>query len=304
MEAVRSAADWRPEELATDDWQLPLTAKHRAEVLAAVAATAEMTLADLSPEAFVLPTLGPILHCLATGMHSGLGFTLLRGVPVEDLDEQGCERAAVGIASHVGGIAPQGPDRARLLHVRDQGADPLRPTTRSYQHNQQLGYHADPTDIVALLCIRPAKSGGLSSIVSPVTVHNEIVRTRPDLAAELYRPWWHDRRSGDGPDSFFQRPVYSVDSAGRLTTHYGPDYMRSAQRGDHVPALTPQQETAMNLIEGLTHDDRFALTMDLRAGDFQLLDNSLVLHSRTAYEDHPEPQRRRDLIRLWLATDA
>jgi hypothetical protein len=302
IETVRSAAGWRPEELTADDWQLPLTAGHRAEVLAAVAATAETTMADLSPDVFVLPTLGPILRGLAVGMHSGRGLMVLRGVPVAELDEPGCERAALGIAAHVGGIAPQGPDQVPLLHVRDQGADPARPTTRSYQHNQRLGYHADPTDMVALLCIRPAKSGGLSSLVSPVTIHNEIVRTRPDLADELYRPWWFDRRSGNGPDSFFQRPVYSVDSAGRLVTHYGPDYMRSAQRGAHVPALTPQQEAALDLIKRLTHDPRFALTLDLQAGDFQFLDNSLVLHSRTGYEDHPEPERRRDLIRLWLTT--
>jgi len=301
LTTVHSAADWRPDDLA-DDWRLPLTAEHQAEVLAAVAATARTRLTELSPETFPLATLGPVLKGLSGRLHDGRGFTLLQGVPVGELDESGCERAAVGIACHVGGIVPQGPDDLPLLHVRDQGADPARPATRSYQHNRRLGYHADPTDIVALLCLRPAKSGGLSSIVSPVAVHNEIVRTRPDLAEQLYQPWWHDRRNGDGPDSFFQRPVYAIDSAGRLTTHYGPDYMRSAQRGAHVPALTQRQQEAMNLIERLTHDPRFALAMDLRAGDFQFLDNSLVLHSRTAYEDHPEPHRRRDLLRLWLST--
>jgi hypothetical protein len=38
--------------------------------------------------------------------------------------------------------------------------------------------------------------------------------------------------------------------------------------------------------------------MDLRPGDIQLLNNSVVLHSRTAY--HDEEHRKRYLLRLWL----
>lgn len=75
-----------------------------------------------------------------------------------------------------------------VQHVRALGVDPSGSTSRSYQHNGQLGYHADPNDLVALLCVRPAKSGGLSCIVSSVTVQNEIVRTRPDRAEVLHQP--------------------------------------------------------------------------------------------------------------------
>jgi hypothetical protein len=189
---------------------------------------------------------------------------------------------------------------APLRHVRDEGLDPAHPKSRSYQHHYRLGFHADPTDVVALLCIRPARSGGLSTIVSSVAVHDEIVRTRPDLAQVLYQPWWHDRRSGDGPDSFFQRPVYTVDTEGGLSVYYGPDYMRSAQRAAHVPPLRPAQVAAMEALDRLHDDPRFRLTMDLRTGDMQFLNNHVVLHSRTGYEDHPERERRRDLIRLWL----
>ncbi|WP_327242509.1 TauD/TfdA family dioxygenase [Streptomyces sp. NBC_01320] len=162
---------------------------------------------------------------------------------------------------------------------------------------------AQLADIVALLCIRPAKSGGLSCIVSSVAVHNEVVRTRPDLAEVLYRPWWRDRRSGDGPDRFYQSAVYTTDSAGRPSTSYGPDYMRSALRGAHVPAFSPAQREAMELLDRLNSDRRFLLAMDLRPGAMQFLNNHVTLHSRTEYVDHPEPERRRDLIRLWLSTD-
>jgi hypothetical protein len=161
-------------------------------------------------------------------------------------------------------------------------------------------YHADPADIVALLCIRPAKSGGLSTVVRSAAVYDELARTRPDLTQVLYQPWWRDLRTGDGPDSFCQSPVYARDDHGRLSVSYGPDYIRSAQRGAHVPPLSSAQLEAMAVLDQLNSDPRFSVTMDLRPGDVQFLNNHVVLHRRTAYEDYPEPERRRDLIRLWL----
>lgn len=143
-------------------------------------------------------------------------------------------------------------------------------------------------------------SGGLSAVVSSVAVHNEVVRTRPDLAEVLYQPWWHDRRTGEGPDSFFTKPLCARRGDGGVSISYGPDYIRSAQRGAHVPPLTPAQREAMDLLDRLTGDPRFALTMDLCQGDLQFLNNHVVLHGRTAYADHPEPERRRHLLRLWL----
>jgi hypothetical protein len=206
----------------------------------------------------------------------------------------------VGLVSHIGTLVSQGHQKAAVVHVRDEGADPAHSTTRSYQHSRQLGFHADPTDAVGLLGVKPARTGGLSAIVSSVAVHNALVDTRPDLAELLYQPWWFDRRTGDGPDSFYQQPVYAVDADGRLSTRYGPDYMRSAQRGADVPPLRTEQVEALDTLDRLNCDPRFVLTMDLRPGDLQILNNHVILHSRTEYEDYAEPERRRHLLRLWL----
>jgi hypothetical protein len=301
--------DWRGDEVVDSDaWRIRLDNAHRAELRGAVTAVESRSLGlvdfsreDFSREDFPLPTLGPVLHGLVGELMDGRGFALLQGAPVAGLSERQCEILALGIGRHVGRTVPQKEGR-HVQHVRDLGVEPSGPTSRSYQHSGQLGYHADPNDIVALLCIRPARSGGLSRIVSSVAVHNEIVATRPDLAEVLYQPWWRDLRSGDGPDSFHQSPVYTADAAGRLTTDYGPDYMRSALRGGHVPPFTPTQLEAMALLDRLNSDPRFMLAMDLRAGDMQFLNNHVTLHSRTKYVDHPEPERRRDLIRVWLNT--
>ncbi|MGW6497549.1 TauD/TfdA family dioxygenase [Nonomuraea angiospora] len=271
-----------------------VTEAHRQEALAARR--------EVSRESFRLPTLGPVLRRVRDELTHGRGFALLQGVPVEGLSERQRETVALGLASHVGGIVPQGPEGAPVMHVRDTGADPSHARTKSYQHSGRLGYHSDPTDVVALLCVRPAKSGGLSAVVSSVAVHNEVVRTRPDLAEVLYEPWWHDRRTGDGPDSFYTKPICAARPGGGVSIAYGPDYLRSAQRGATVPPFTRAQEEAMSLLDDLTNDARFTLTMDFRPGDLQFLNNHVTLHSRTAYEDHPEPSRRRHLLRLWLTT--
>jgi hypothetical protein len=255
---------------------------------------------DVTRETFPLPTFGCVLAGLAAELLDGRGFALVQELPLDGLTEPQCDTVALGIGCHVGVVAPQGPDGVPLVHVRDVGVDPSSPTRRSYQHSGRLGYHADPHGVVALLCVRPAKSGGLSSIVSAVAVHNEIVRTRPAVADVLYQPWWRDARTGDGPESFYRQPVYSVDERGGLVANYGPDYMLSAQRGAHVPPLSEQQVAAMAAVDGLNDDPRLVLTMDLQPGDMQFLANHAVMHSRTDYEDHPEPERRRDLIRLWL----
>jgi hypothetical protein len=276
--------------------EFSLDEAQRSEVRMAARLAAGVPLTEVTPESFPLPTAGALLSRLRRKVTHGSGFAVLHGVPVNEDPDIIC----VGVGSYVGRVVPQGAERVPVQHVRDRGADPKEPTTRSYQHSGALGYHADPTDIVALLCVRPAKSGGLSTIVRSAAVHDELTRTRPDLTRVLYQPWWRDLRTGDGPDSFRQSPVYARDDRGRLSVSYGPDYIRSAQRGAHVPSLSPTQLEAMAVLDRLNADHRFSVTMDLRPGDMQFLNNHIVPHNRTAYEDHPEPERRRDLIRLWL----
>ena len=295
----RGPAVWRGDQIADSaEWRVALTAEQRSELLGALKASDGVSLADVSTATFPLPRLGSVLARLSKELLHGHGFALLQGVPTEGLDTEQSDRLAVGIGCHIGTVMSQG--TSRVEHVRDRGVDPALPTSRSFQHRAALGFHSDPYDFVSLLCLRPALSGGLSTVVSSPAVHNELLKDHPELAEVLYEPWWRDRRTGDGPDSFFTQPVYDLDADGRLRTNYGPDYIRSAQRGANVPPPTPEQLDAMAALDRLTSDPRFVLGMDLRAGDMQFLNNHVTMHSRTAFEDHPDPALRRDLIRLWL----
>ena len=282
-----------------EDWKTELTPAHRAELLGALAGVTGRDLRAITREDFPLPTLGPVLAEVVTELIDGRGFVLLRGVPIEGLDERSVEALYWGIGQHVGAPIHQRGKDELLVHVRDMGVDPNDPLVRGFETSARLEYHADSSDVVGLLCVRPAKSGGVSTIISSVAVHDELVRTRPDVADLLHEQWWHDRRSGDGPDSFFQCSVFA-EQDGRLFAHYGRQYMESASRGPGVPELTPQQVEALDVLDAMTNAPEFVLNMDFAPGDIQFLNNYTVMHARTDYVDHPEPERRRDLIRIWL----
>jgi len=154
---------------------------------------------------------------------------------------------------------------------------------------------------VALLCVRKAKSGGLSSLVSSVTAHNEMLARRPDLLPTLFAPFFVDRRGevppGMGP--WFALPIFNWH-AGLLTTIYVRRYIESAQRFPEVPRLTARQIEALDVLDGILEDPRVHLQMAFEPGDIQLVHNHQILHDRTEFEDWPDPSRKRHLLRLWL----
>lgn len=299
---VGGPAAWRGRDISDrDDWKIELDDRQRAELLGALAAVDRpgISLREIGREDFPLPELGKVLETVIAELVDGRGFVLLRGVPIDGLDERQVELLYWGIGLHVGVPIHQQRPEDLLVHIRDMGLDPADPLVRGFQTSARLEYHADSSDIVALLCIRPARSGGVSTIISSVAVHDELVRTQPAVANLLHEPWWHDRKSGDGPESFFQCSVYA-EHDGRLFAHYGRQYMESASRGAGVPELTAEQVAALDALDAVANAPEFVLNMNFAVGDIQFLNNYTVMHARTDYVDHPEPERRRDLIRLWL----
>ena len=136
---------------------------------------------------------------------------------------------------------------------------------------------------------------------SSVTVYNEMLKRRPDLVEVMAQPFYLDRKGeipeGKGP--YYQMPIFNPYD-GYLTTTYSRDFITAAQRFDEVPRLTDEQTEAMDLADELAGSDEIRLDMDFRPGDIQFLHNHQMLHSRTPYEDYPEPERKRHLLRLWL----
>jgi hypothetical protein len=259
-------------------------------------------LATITAEDVPLPALGPRLRAILDEVMNGRGFVLIRGLPVERWTRREAAVAFLVIGVHLGNLRTQNAEGHLLGHVRDLGLSSSDPNTRIYQTRERQTHHTDSCDVVGLMCLQQAKSGGLSSLVSSTTIFNEMRRRRPDLLAVLTQPIETDRRGEipEGSKPYFNIPVFNYLD-GVVSAIYQRQYIESARRFPGVPPLTPLQIEALDLLDQLANDPKLNLMMELQPGDIQLVHNHTILHDRTAFEDHPEPERKRHLLRLWLA---
>lgn len=302
---VEGPAVWRGAEMARrDDWRTSLGKEHVEEIEAALATAAATGLptAELTAADFPLPSLGAEIARWRVELEEGRGFQVVRGVPVEHWSRDQAERFFWCLGLHLGRPGAQNPKGDLLGHVTDLGEDARDPFVRLYRTASNIAYHCDAADVVGLLCLRAAKRGGASRIVSSVTVYNELRAARPDLAERLYEPFLLDIRNEDASGTLRTLPIPPCRFAGgRLRTFYHSDYFRSVQRHDDVAAFDETEQALLDLYEEIAARPDLALDMDLAPGDIQWLSNHTILHARTAYEDHPEPERKRHLLRLWLS---
>lgn len=272
------------------------------EVEAAVRRPADADIAAIGREDFPLPGLGPRPAVVLADVLHGRGFALLRGLPVDRWSLREAAVAFFGIGAHLGRARSQNARGHVLGHVRDLGLKSDDPNVRIYQTSERQTYHTDSCDVVALLCLKTARAGGLSTLVSSSTIWNEMRRRRPDLLRLLLEPIATDRRGEvpAGMKPYFSIPVFSWHE-GHLTAIYQRQYIDSAQRFPDAPRLTQAHVEALDLFDALANDPALHLHMEFRPGDVQLVHNHTLLHDRTAFDDWPEPERRRHLLRLWLA---
>jgi hypothetical protein len=293
-----------PAMAARSDWIEALTGPELAELGQAAEpwATPGRDMTAMSAADFPLPTLGPRLRGVLATLLQGRGFVLLRGLPVVEWGRALSAAAFYGLGLHLGAPRSQNAAGHLLGHVRDEGLASDDPNVRIYQTHERQTFHTDSCDLVGLLCLRTARSGGLSALVSSVTLYNELRSHRPDLAAALFQPVATDRRGEvpPGQKPYFEIPVFNWH-AGRFSAIYQRQYVNSAQRFDDAPRLSPLQCEALDALDALTNDPRLHLTMALAPGDIQIVHNHVLLHDRTDFVDWPEPDRRRHLLRLWLS---
>ncbi|HEX3884253.1 MAG TPA: TauD/TfdA family dioxygenase [Stellaceae bacterium] len=287
-----------------EDWIYTLSPAELGEIEAATHGVRArgLDIGDITRADFPLATLGPVLDKLRGEILNGRGFVLLRGIPVEGRPIADSATAYWGIGMHLGNPRSQNAMGHLLGHVQDLGVATTDPRIRTYQTTERQHFHTDSCDIVGLLCLKTAKSGGLSSIVSSMAMYNAMAMRRPDLARRLFEPFPTDRRgevpAGEKP--YFDIPVYN-DHAGCLSAIYSGTYIRSGQRFPDARRLTPEDHEALELFDDLANDADLRLDMEFRPGDMQFVHNHTCLHDRTAFVDWPEPEKKRHLLRLWLA---
>jgi hypothetical protein len=297
---------WGGEEMVArpERWLIHLTSEEIAELEHAaesyLATGAEI--GEISRSGFPLPRFGIHLAELKYKLLHGIGFEVIRGLPVTKYNQRFTATIFCGVGAHLGSARSQNAMGHILGHVRDIGANAKHPNTRIYQTAERQTFHTDSSDVVGLLCIREAMEGGESLLVSTAAIYNEMLARRSDLVALLFDPIATDRR-GEVPPG--QKPYLQIPPlnwyAGFLTGFYQRQYIDSAQRFPDAMRLTPAHVEALDLFDSLANDKRLHFAMRLRPGDMQFVYNHALLHDRTAFRDWPDASKKRHLLRLWLS---
>lgn len=257
---------------------------------------------ELLAQDFPLPGLSNRFAEWRRALTTGLGFQVVRGAPVDRWSQDEAELFFWCFGLHLGRPGGQNPQGDLLGHVRDLGEAAKEETIRLYKTAAHIDYHCDAADVVGLLCLKKAKSGGRSRIISSVSIFTRLVQEQPDLAARLFEPVLLDNR--EKPDAT-AKDCFAIPpcryAGGVLRTFYHADYFRSVARHADAPPFTDTEKALFDAYEKIAADPSLYLEMDLEPGDIQLLSNHTNLHARTDYEDHEDPKEKRHLLRLWLS---
>ena len=303
---VTGPTAWRRADIETDtQWIYQLTESDIDALETAAGAVLERGLSPMAFEQadFPLPRLTDRLGPLIDQVENGRGFILIRGLPIDRYDRSLIETIYWGLGCHFGLPISQNAKGQRLAEVKDRGHDYSETNARGYTTRAKLLPHVDTSDMTALLCMNPAKSGGLSTLVSSAAIFNELLAKHPEYLDILFRGFHHDLR-GEGVTGHIDEvtnhriPVYS-HFAGRLSCSFNFKIIETAGEKMGAP-LTAKERAALEFILEMAEDPDIRFDMALRRGDIQLINNYTLLHYRGEYIDHDDPALRRNMLRLWV----
>jgi hypothetical protein len=313
-QTITDARAWRSDTI--DDrrtWYYPLSPR----CLAALDETIHRLRQQSRPTTELCAAELPVADCaeefrpVRSALENGRGFAIIQGPTCERYSPQEMQVCYWLVGQLLGRPAEQNVQGTLLYDVRDTGQD-VRYGARFSVTNAESSFHTDNSfgsdivDYVGLLCIRTAKSGGLSQVISGYSIYNDLLARHGDVLDVLSRPLHVDRRGGvrPGESPTVQHPVLSPD-AGGLTYRYLRYWIESGHEKIGLP-LSDAQRRALDVLDETANDPALRAEFALESGDLFFINNRWILHNRTAFEDHTEPEQRRHLVRLWLRarTDA
>lgn len=304
---LESHIDWHADDVADPEvWTMWLTDDDARELDAALvhAKSVSTDLLDIALDDFPLDGLAAKLAGVERELIDGRGFVRLAALDVQKYSDDDLTMLYWGIGLHLGDPWPQNKHGHLMGDVTDQGKGISDPTLRGNELGQiALDYHTDGADLIGLMCLRTAKSGGLSCVANVVAIYNALVAARPDLVTALFDELPYDFRGEEPPGAkpFYKFPVFTEHQE-RLFVRFIPQYIRASQRHAEAPRLSAKTLEALDAVSAMARDPRYNVYMDLQPGEMQFINNYHVLHGRTAYEDDAQSGHKRHFKRLWLAT--
>jgi len=298
---ITDASAWRGSDMAKNtSWIVHLRVDHIAEIdtalARAVASGIEVT--QMKRADFPLPKLAAEIASWSREIQRGRGFVLVRGLPVERYNDMQVRVVFWGLGLYMGTALSQNSYGELLGDVYDEGVKMGTGKVRGYRTNSFLMFHSDRADAVGLLCLHKAREGGISSLVSTMTIHNEILKNHPEYLEPLYNGLLYVNVEEGGDYSQWRVPIFSVHD-GVLSSRCSRNTIESARKMG-IAQYTDLEIEALLYLDHLAADPKLRLDMDLERGDMQFINNYTTLHSRTEYLDHDDRKIRRHMVRLWL----
>lgn len=305
MQIYDSPAAWRGSELThRPDWQHVLTKAQITEIELALADVKRRGLAleSITAEDFPLPEFGDRLRAVQSSLENGSGSFFLRGWPVERHSLDDNSRVFWGLSRHLGTPISQSAQGEKIFHVWDAGYKAGDTKARGPNTSKGLHFHCDRCDVIGFLCIHQAKQGGENYLVSSVTVHNEILARRPDLLEVLYQPWYYKTHNVDlaNDDPWCKQPIFA-NQEGHFVAYVLRVLIDRAYELAELPDMTPKQKEALDFLDEVCAEPDLNHCFRQEPGDLLFINNFVNFHSRAAFEDHEDPEKKRRLLRLWLS---
>ncbi|HXO89705.1 MAG TPA: TauD/TfdA family dioxygenase [Stellaceae bacterium] len=308
IKPIDAASAWIGRDVRPEDYRVELSAACHDEIRRTVDELRAFPLPTivLGPEDFAMPACREEMARVRHILDRGVRFAIIDRLPVAEMDTSEATAIYWLLSSMISRPVAQKLDGTLIYDVLDTGQQALPGSgVRPDKTNIEIRFHNDnaynntPPDYVGLLCLRRAMSGGLSRVLSFHAAHNALLARYPGRLPRLYQPFWFDRQREyhPGESPIFSAPAF--ENAGELKARFSVHQINSgyAMKGE---APDKDGEAAIAAILEVFEDDGLAVDFDLEPGQMQFVANRALGHSRTAFVDHPEPDRKRHLVRLWM----
>jgi len=308
MTRIEGPSAWVGCSLHPEDYRVELSAACHDEIRRAVDELRAFPLPTivLRPEDFAMPACREQMARVRHILERGARFAIVDRLPVAETETGEATAVYWLLSSMVSRPVAQKLDGTLIYDVLDTGQQALPGSgVRPDKTNTEIRFHNDnayndtPPDYVGLLCLRQAMSGGHSRVISFHSAHNALLERHPNELPRLYHPFWFDRQREyhPGENAVFAAPVF--ENPGELKARFSVHQINSgyALRGEPIDT---EGAAAIAAMFEIVEEDGLSVDFDLEPGQLQFVDNRALGHSRTAFVDYPEPERKRHLVRLWL----
>ncbi len=305
---IEGPSVWARRDVRPEEYRIELSAACLDEIRRAVDEIRAFPLPTIlrGLDDFAMPACRREMARVRDILDHGRRFSIVDRLPVAEMDSEEATAIYWLLSSMISRPVAQKLDGTMIYDVLDTGQQALPGSgVRPDKTNTEIRFHNDnaynhtPPDYVGLVCLRQAQSGGHSRVLSFHTVHNRLLAAHRDQLQRLYRPFWFDRQREyrPGEDPIFAAPVF--EDTGELRARFSVHQITGGYALSGEP-IDSEGEAAIAAMLEIFDDDDLSVDFDLEPGQMQFVHNRALGHSRTAFVDHPDSDRKRHLVRLWM----